>query len=225
MNQYSEPTPVQKYVAELIGTFFLVFIGVMAIMNDANGSGIGLVGIALAHGLALAGAVAAVGGISGAHVNPAVSIALAATGKMNWSDVPGYIVAQLVGSLLAVLIARGLLGDVASLGACLPGTGVSEGVALATEIALTFLLVFVICSVATDPDSAGRAIVPLANGFTVSFDILAGGPISGAAMNPARWFGPAVVGSNYTAAWVYLVGPIVGGGTGAFAYQFVRANK
>ena len=220
------PNPVQKYVAEFIGTFFLVFIGVMAIMGDAKfGTNIGLIGVALAHGLALAGAIAAVGGVSGAHVNPAVTISLAATGKVAWNDVPGYIVSQLVGALVAVLLARTLLGDVADLGACLPGAGISEGTALMTEIVLTFLLVFVISSVATDPGSAGKAIAPLAIGLTVTFDILAGGPISGAAMNPARWFGPAVIGSDYTAAWVYLAGPLVGGGLGAFAYRFVRSDK
>ncbi len=217
---------MQKYVAEFIGTFFLVFIGVMAIMSDAKfATNIGLVGVALAHGLALVGAVAAVGGISGAHVNPAVTIALAATGKVGWNDVPGYIVSQLVGALVAVLLAKNLIGVEGNLGACLPGPGISEGTALVTEIALTFLLVFVISSVATDPGSAGKAIIPLAIGLTVTFDILAGGSISGAAMNPARWFGPAVIGSNYTAAWVYLVGPIVGGALGAFAYQFVRSDK
>lgn len=221
----NDPYPVQKYVAEFIGAFFLVFITVMAIMGEAEfGTNIGLLGVALASGLAITGVVAAVGGISGAHVNPAVTISLAAIGNIGWNDVPGYIVSQLTGSLVAVLVAGALLGDVANLGACLPGAGITEGAALITEIVLTFFLMFVIASVATDPGSAGRGMAPLVIGLTVTVNILVGGPLSGAAMNPARWFGPAVIGSNYTAAWIYLVGPLVGAGLGAFAYQFVRAR-
>lgn len=228
MSGNGNPSAVQKYASEFFGTFFLVFIGVMAIMSNASLlTAIGLLGIALAHGLALAGGIAAVGGISGAHLNPAVSIALAAVGKLEWKDVPGYVVAQLAAALVATLLAKAILGDVANLGACLPGPGfeTATGVVLLTEIILTFLLVFVIASVGTDGTSAGRAIAPLAIGLTVTFDILAGGAISGAAMNPARWFGPAVVGSYYQMAWVYWVGPILGGALGAFAYKFVRTDQ
>lgn len=226
MNNKNSPTSLQKYFAEFVGTFFLLFVGVMASMSSARfGSEIGLLGESLAWGLAIVGAISAVGAISGAHINPAVSIALAATGKMSWTDIPGYIVSQLVGALLAVVIAKGLVGDFAGLGISAVGEGVSDSTAVIAEIVLTFLLVFVICSVGTDSGSAGRAIFPLAVGLVVTCNILAGGQLSGAAMNPARWFGPAVVGSNYGSAWVFLLGPFIGGTLGAFAYQFVRADE
>ena len=217
-------TAIQRYVTEAIGVFFLCFAGIMAIKGDVLGAGIGLLGIAFAHGIALACAVAGGGHISGAHYNPAVTFGLALFGRIGWNYVPGYFVSQLAGGVFAVLCANAISSG-GGMGACLPGVGVSAGQAVFAEIVLTFFLAYVVSAVGTDNSSAGSYIAPLAIGLTVFFDILAGGPVSGACMNPARWFGPAIVSSNFTAGWVYLVGPFVGGALGVGAYQFVRTNK
>ncbi len=226
MTSSKNASALQRYVVEMIGVFFLVFAGVMAIKGVvAFASGAGIVGIALAHGLALGCAIAAGGHISGGHYNPAVTVSLASVGKLSWNHVPGYIIAQLVGAFVAVLVATQVSGGAGGLGECQVGSGFTTTQALLAEIVLTFFLVYVVSAVGTDSTAAGTYVTPFAIGLTVTFDILAGGPVSGAAMNPARWFGPAAYGGDFTNAWVYLVGPLVGGLIGAWAYRFVRANK
>lgn len=188
-------------------------------MVNAQTGELGHVGVSLTFGLIILVMRAAVGHISGAHFNPAVTIAFAVTRHFPWREVFIYVVAQLLGAVLGVLTLRLLIGDVASLGAILPSGSPWQSFGL--EIILTAFLMFVIISVATD----GRAVsspAAIAIGFTVALDALWGGPISGASMNPARSFAPALVSGIWTDQWVYWIAPIVGATIGAILYQFLR---
>ena len=217
-------------LAELIGTFILIFTGcsvaVAAILQRSTaGPGIyDSLAVALAFGIALTAVVAAIGHVSGAHVNPAVTLALAITNKFSWQYVPIYIGAQLVGALLgavAVWIAYGEVGrELAGIAATIPGEGVGDLRALVVEILVTFILVFVVISVATD-DRAPAGVAPLAVGFALACGVLIAGPITGGSLNPVRTLGPAIVGFNFAALWVYIVGPIVGAVLAALVYDRV----
>lgn len=222
---------MRKYVAEFIVAFFLVFAGAGAIVADHYLQAVritesfGFLGIALAHGLALAIAIAAVGRISGGHGNPAVSLAAWVARRLSGADLAGYIVAQLLGGTVAALLLRGLLPNASvtetSLGvpALAEGIGVLPGVAI--EIILTFFLVITIWGTAVDR-RGNNTIAPLAIGLVLVFDILAGGPFTGAAMNPARWFGPAILsGPQWGNAVVWIAGPIVGALLGSIVYEQV----
>ncbi|MEM2138425.1 MAG: aquaporin [Candidatus Anstonellaceae archaeon] len=227
-----------KFYAELFGTFILTFIGSMAVVSFAGTllafGAANLLAIALAHGLALAIAVYAVGHISGAHVNPAITIGFLATGKMKANEAGYYVFAQLVGAgiagLLVGLLASGAATS-ANYGAPLPGNGVAETAALGFEVALTGLLAFVVLSTAADKRSTpgwhGFAI-----GMTLAVAILAGGAFSGASLNPARSFGPALAafafdgtGQAISFYWIYVLGPMVGGVLGAFLHKMTVAAK
>jgi len=203
-------------VAEFIGTFTLIFIGIGAIANmnpplqTATHLPINLLAIALAHGLAIAVMVAATLHISGGQLNPAVSTALIVTGKITPREGIAYIISQLAGAVAAAAICRALFGvDIVRGGtpALAPTTTIAAGIVI--EAILTFLLVFVIFG--TGVDQRGRMTTGLAIGFTVAMDILFGGPLTGAAMNPARTFGPALVANFWPAHYVYWIGPIAGG--------------
>jgi MIP family channel proteins len=161
----------------------------------------------------------AVGHVSGAHFNPAVSFAFALTRHFSWTKLLGYWVAQAAGALIAAAILRGSLGNRAHIGATLPAG--SQGQAFLWEVVLTFFLMFVILSVATDTRAVGEAAA-IAIGGTVGLDAMFGGPITGASMNPARSLGPALVSGDLHALWVYLLAPLVGAAVGGLAYQFVR---
>lgn len=210
------------YFAEFISTFALCFVGAGAICTDAaTGGQVGLVGIALAHGLVLAVFITATAATSGGHVNPAVSVASAVTGRMPWGRALGYVVSQLLGAVAAgyllVLIFPDEVRATVGGGTPVPALGVSDATAVLVEIVLTFFLAFSILGTAVD----GRApkLGGLLIGLTVTFDILVGGPITGAAMNPARAFGPALAAGVWTSHWVYWVGPIVGAVLGALSYD------
>jgi aquaporin NIP len=176
----------------------------------------------LTFGLVIMAMIYAVGHISGAHFNPAVSFAFALTRHFPWPRAVGYWAAQISGALAAALILRGSLGDRANVGATLPSG--STGQAFLWETVLTFFLMFVIIAVATDTRAVGEAAA-LAIGGTVALDALFGGPISGASMNPARSLGPALIAPEFTALWVYLLAPLVGAAGGALAYQVVRGEQ
>jgi MIP family channel proteins len=214
-----EPRLARSLLAEAIGTFALVFAGCGAIMVDAKTHALGHVGVAISFGLVIMVMIYAVGHISGAHFNPAVTLAFATSRHFPALRVPAYWAAQLAGALTAALILRGSLGDVAHVGATLPSG--SDGQALLWEGVLTFFLMFVIIAVATDTRAVGAAAA-IAIGGTVGLDALFGGPVTGASMNPARSFGPALVSGTWTDFWVYLAGPILGAAVGALAYQVVR---
>jgi MIP family channel proteins len=208
--------------AEAIGTFALVFAGAGAVMVEAKTGALGHVGIALTFGLVIAAMVYAVGHISGAHFNPAVSFAFALTRHFPWARAGAYGLAQLGGALLAAGFLRALLGDVGNVGATLPSGSQAQSFAL--EIVLTFFLMFVIMAVATDTRAVGEAAA-LAIGATIGLDAMFGGPISGASMNPARSLGPALVAGELSALWLYIVAPLVGASLGALAYQLVRGEE
>ena len=227
-SQVDSSNLVGSAVAELIGTFILVFTGcavaVAAILQRPTaGPGIyDSLAVALAFGLALVAIVAAIGHVSGAHVNPAVTLALAATKKFAWQYVPIYVGAQLVGALLGAIAVWVIYGDasreLANVAATFPAEGVGDLRALVAEILVTFILVFVIISVATD-DRAPAGVAPLAVGFALACGVFIAGPVTGGSLNPVRTLGPMIVAFDFTAVWVYIVGPIIGGVLAALVYD------
>ena len=190
-------------------------------MVDAEGGGLGQLGIAVAFGLAIATMIYGLGHVSGAHFNPAVSFGFALTRHFPWSRVAGYWAAQAAGAVVAALLLRASLGDVANVGATLPAG--SDRQAFLWEVVLTFFLMLVIMAVATDTRAVGEAAA-LAIGGTVGLCALVGGPVSGASMNPARSLGPALVSGDLDSLWIYLLAPLVGASLGAVAYQLLRGG-
>jgi MIP family channel proteins len=190
-------------------------------MVDAKTQALGQVGVALTFGLVIMAMVYAVGHISGAHLNPAVSFAFVLSRHFSWTSVFGYWAAQLLGALAAASILRASLGDIANVGATMPSG--SQAQSFLWELVLTFFLMFVVMAVATDTRAVGEAAA-IAIGGTVGLNALFGGPISGASMNPARSIGPAFVSGDLHALWLYIVAPLIGAGLGALAYQFLRAE-
>jgi MIP family channel proteins len=216
--------------AEFVGPFTLVIAGVGAIISTQNLSdGGNLVAVSLAHGLAIGLMVAALGHISGGHFNPAVTISMLATGQIALTRAVTYIVAQVLGGtagagvLTMVFPALGPMGrNNPGVNLGLPGLGpdVSISGALIMEAVMTFFLVLVIFGTVVDPRGP-KAIAPLAIGLMITMDILTGGRITGAAMNPARALGPALVQQDFTNWWIYWLGPIIGGLIAAFAYKSI----
>jgi len=211
----------RSLVAEAIGTFALVFAGCGAIMVDAKTGALGHVGVAITFGLVIMAMIYAVGHVSGAHFNPAVTLSFAFTRHFPRRHVPLYWGAQLAGALVAAAILRGSLGNIARLGATYPSG--SDRQALLWEAVLSFFLMFVIMAVATDAHAVGEAAA-IAIGGTVGLDAMFGGPITGASMNPARSLGPGIVTGDLHAVWIYLLAPLVGAALGALAYTFIRAE-
>jgi MIP family channel proteins len=216
------PTLARAVVAEAIGTFALVFAGAGAIMVDDKTHALGHVGVAIAFGLVIMVMIYAVGHVSGAHFNPAVSFAFALTRHFPWPRVAAYGAAQAIGALAAAALLRASLGERARVGATLPSG--SQGQSFLWEVVLTFFLMFVIMAVATDTRAVGEAAA-IAIGGTVGLDAMFGGPISGASMNPARSLGPALITGDLHALWLYLLAPLAGAALGALAYQFVRGEQ
>jgi MIP family channel proteins len=227
---------VRPLIAEMIGPFALVFVGAGSILLAATqgyGDGGTLVMVALAHGLAIGLMVAAAGHISGGHYNPAVTIALFLGGKIGLLKSVAYIAAQLIGATIAAMILNQMFDNsVADFASAIPavnydeGGGAADGIifgrgnALVMEMILTFFLVYVICGVAID-SRGPHAIASLAIGLTITMDILVGGPLTGAAMNPARHFGPALVEGEWKDAWLYWVGPVVGGAVASIVQNYI----
>src|SRR5688572_27535013 len=217
--------PFSAPLAEFLGTFFLCFAGIAAILSTtpAVGGGGGLVAVALAHGLALSVAVNAFGGVSGAHFNPAVTIAVLAAGRFPASKVPAYIAAQLAGATAAAAICASIFPAAAvseaNLGIPLPASWVGTATLVTAEIVATMLLVIAIFGTAVD--SRGRAVKigGFGIGLTVTFNILAIGPVTGASMNPARSFGPALVQGHWDWHVLYWLAPIAGAVIAALVYE------
>jgi aquaporin Z len=215
----------QALVAEFLGTFFLCFAGIAAILSatPAGGSGAGIVGIALAHGLALSVAVSAFGGISGAHFNPAVSAGFLVTGRLAPSRFVPYVIVQLAGATVAAAACRLVFLPEAvtqgQLGIPLPAAWASTSAVLVAEFIMTFLLMTAIYGTAVDERGKAVKIGGFGIGLTVAFDILAGGAVTGASMNPARSFGPALVQANFAWHWAYWVAPIAGACVAALLYE------
>ena len=198
---------MKRYLAEFIGTFALVFCGTGAIIINAQTGVISHAGIAITFGLIVMVMIYAVGNISGAHFNPAVTIAFTVAKKFPLNQLAQYILAQIGGALLASLILKFLFPENILLGATMPSGVVMQSFVL--EILLTFFLMFVIINVAHGSKEQGM-FAGLAIGSTVLLDAMFGGPISGASMNPARSFAPALVSGNLEYLWIYLTAPLIG---------------
>jgi len=213
----------RRALAEGLAAFALVFAGCGAIIANARYAGsLGTLGIGIVFGLVIMVMVYATGHLSGAHINPAVTLAFTLTRHFPLRAAFAYIPAQLLGAVAAAVLLRGLWPDEPGrLGATVPS--VSGGSAVVYEIVLTAFLMFVIMAVATDTRAVGAAAA-IAIGGTVALDAIFGGPVTGASMNPARSFGPAVAAWEWSDFWVYLIGPVVGAAGGALAYQLVRGE-
>jgi aquaporin Z len=200
----------RRLLSEVFGTFLLVLAGAGGAVVDAvSGGQVGRGAAVTAPGLTVLAVILFMGGIGGAHLNPAVTLAFSVRGDFPWRRVPGYIAAQLLGATTACLVLWAVFGKVGMLGATLPGAGITDVQAMVTELLLTVGLVSVILGTASSAQNVG----PLSAIAVAGYIVLAGlwaGPISGASMNPARSFGPAVVLVDFDTYWVYLVGPIAG---------------
>ena len=207
--------------AEAIGTFALVFAGAGAVMVDAKTHQLGHIGIAITFGLVIMAMIYAVGHVSGAHFNAAVTLAFALTRHFPWPRVFAYWGAQFAGALAAVVLLRASLGNIAHLGATLPSG--SNAQSFVFELVMTAFLMFVILAVATDTRAVGEAAA-IAIGGTIGLDAMFGGPISGASMNPIRSLAPALVSGDLHALWIYLTAPLAGAALGD-RLQFVRGES
>jgi aquaporin NIP len=216
------PSLVRALAAEAIGTFALVFAGCGAIMVDAKTNQLGHVGVAISFGLVIMFGIYAVGHISGAHFNGAVTFAFALTRHFPWPRAVAYWGAQFVGALSAAALLRASLGNIAHVGATYPSG--SAGQSFLWELVMSAFLMFVILAVATDTRAVGEAAA-IAIGGTIGLDAMFGGPISGASMNPMRSLGPGIVSGDLRAIWVYLLAPVLGTALGGLAYQFVRGES
>ena len=188
-------------------------------MVDAKTGALGHVGVAITFGLVIMAMIYAVGHVSGAHFNAAVTFSFAVTRRFPWPRAVAYWGAQFAGALSAALILRGSLGNIAHVGATLPSG--SDAQSFLWELIMSVFLMFVIMAVATDTRAVGEAAA-IAIGGTIGLDAMFGGPISGASMNPMRSLGPALVSGDLHALWIYLTAPVIGAALGAVLYQFVR---
>jgi MIP family channel proteins len=213
----------RRAAAEGMAAFALVFAGCGAIVADARGHGaLGAVGVSLTFGLIIMAMVYATGHLSGAHINPAVTIAFTLGRHFPAPDALAYIAAQLLGATAGALVLLAAWPDQpAQLGATVPSVGV--GAALLYEVLLTAILMFVITAVATDTRAVGAAAA-IAIGSAVALDALFGGPVTGASMNPARSFGPALASGTWGDFWIYVAGPVAGAALGVFGYELVRGS-
>ena len=213
----------RRAAAEAVGTFFLVFIGPGSVMVDAySGGAVGQVGVALAFAFVVIAMIYALGHLSGAHINPAVTLAFWSVRRFPAAEVVPYLLAQCTGAVAASFALRAVLGPVGDMGATLPGIPV--GAAFGVEWLLSFALMFVIMAVATD-ERVADGFAALAVGFTVGFCALMGGPLTGASMNPARSLGPALAGDLWRAHWVYWLSPISAMIVAARTYEWLREAR
>jgi MIP family channel proteins len=220
--------------AEAAGTFVLVLsitsaAVAAALSRPVAGAPYGSLAVPVAGGLGLAIAVAGLGHISGAHLNPAVTLGLAVNRQFPWAYVPGYILAQVAGATAAAAVTWGLYGNqarsIAHLGATAPAAGVSAGRVLAGEAVVTFVLVLVVVAVATD-SRVPRGIAAMATGAALAVAIVISGPVSGAGVNPARAIGPMILAGQFTDWWAYLTAPLAGGVAAVALYdRFLRAGN
>ncbi|XP_008802606.2 aquaporin NIP2-1-like [Phoenix dactylifera] len=214
------PFLLKKVVAEMIATFLLVFVTCgSAALSKSDGRLISQLGQSMAGGLIVTVMIYAVGHISGAHMNPAVTLAFAVLRHFPWIQVPFYWSAQISGALLASFILGQLLHPITNLGTTTPSGTPYQ--ALVMEIVVTFCMMFVTLAVATDTKAVGE-LAGLAVGSSVCITSILAGPVSGGSMNPARTLGPAIASKNYNSLWVYFLGPVLGTLSGGSAYTFIR---
>jgi aquaporin TIP len=212
-----EENLLRRGVAEFIGTFTLIFIG--------GGAGIvsgqDIVAVALANGLAIGIMVTNLGHISGGHFNPAITLGFVATRRITLPLALAYWISQFAGAIVAAAILRGLFSHAQFLGSVPHAAGFGAGKGLVVEIILTFFLVWAVFATAVDPRGAFKSIAGLAIGLTITIDVLMGGPLTGAAMNPARAFGPELLGNVWGEGWIYYLGPAIGALIAATAYEYL----
>ncbi|KAL5558992.1 hypothetical protein UlMin_035203 [Ulmus minor] len=219
------PSNFQKIVAEIIGTYILIFIGCgSALVNKVQP--LTIVGIAIVWGLVLTASIYALGHVSGAHFNPAVTIALAAARKFPWKHVPMYVVSQVLGSTLASLTLRVLLNEQNSIRVTMTqySAPTSDLEAITWEFIITFILMLTICAVATD-HRASKDLSGVAVGAALLVNVMVAGPITGASMNPARSLGPAIASGIYKNIWVYMIAPVLGALTATMVYSILRVPQ
>ncbi len=214
----------RKYLCELIGTFALVFFAAGAVMIDDITGRLGPVGSGIVSGSIITIVIYTFGNVSGAHVNPALSIAAVALGQLHKRLLPGYIIAQMAGSALAGYFLLQVIGRYGKMGVNIPNTelGVTALPAFAVELFLSLLLMWVICATAFHKSAANK-FAGIAIGATVGIEVMLMGPYAGAAMNPARAFGPYLVYGDFSSYWIYLAGPIIGMLLGAWLYLFTHS--
>jgi aquaporin NIP len=213
------PSLIRRSGAEFVGTMVIVIAGCGAIIVNSSSGALGHAGVALTFGLAVMVMIAATGHLSGAHFNPAVTLAFAVTRHFPWREVPWYVGGQLAGAVAGATTLRIIFGPLAALGATVPAG--PDGQSFAIELILSAVLMLVIIAVATDTRAVGQ-LAAIAIGATVALDALWGGPVSGASMNPARSFGPALLSQTWTSHWIYWAAPIGGALLGALLYQWLR---
>jgi len=209
----------KSLVVEFIGTFALIFIGAGAVAIDIGG----LVGAAFAHGFVVVAFVYAYGHISGTHINPAVTLGLLIAGEIEFVAAIGYWVVQFLGGILGAVLLNAVMPNPNDLGVTILAAGVTPVQGLVVEIVLTFFLVSTIFN--TDVSGKAGNFAGLAIGLTLIACILMGGPLTRAALNPARTLGPAIVSGNYADMWLYFIGPCVGSILAAFLYIGVLKDK
>jgi len=211
--------PWNALVAEIVGTFLFFFVGIGAAVQVGTDAA-GLVVVALAHGVVLAVMVSALGAVSGAHFNPAVTFAVWLAGQIPGRRALSYIIAQLIGGLAAAWALRAVFSPTLAptLGRPTLGAGIDPIVAIGIEAVLTAVLLIAVFGTAIDP--RGPKVGGLAIGLAVAADILMGGPLTGAAMNPARWFAPAAVTGVWDNSFVWILGPLIGATLAALAYRY-----
>lgn len=219
------PSLAAKLVAEALGTFLFVFVGAgsIVLITHTGGGGGGLVGVALAHGIALGVVVSAFGFISGGHINPAVTVAIWVAGRIDAMTGALYVIAQLIGAAAAAYALRLVFPESSWQPTAIGGAAVAAGItltgAIVIEAVLTAVLLVAVFGTAVDaraPKLGGMAI-----GLSVTADVLMGGPLTGAAMNPARWFGPALAAGAWDNWFVWIIGPLAGALIVALAWRFV----
>jgi len=214
----------KKYITEFIGTFFLLFVGTGAIIvNHLSNNALGHMGIAFAFGFVILILIYACGHISGAHFNPAVTIAFSVVGKFSKGQIVPYIISQILGALCASAVLRMLLGNVCDMGGTFPTLPVGSNLITTSfimEFVFTFLLMFVIMSVATDSRAEG-SFAGIAIGLTVLIGATVAGPISGGSFNPARSIAPGIISGNMEHLWLYIVSPTMGAICGSLLYTVI----
>jgi aquaporin Z len=214
----NEGDPVRRGVAEFVGAFTLIFIG--------GGAGIishsDIVAVALANGLAIGIMVTNLGHISGGHFNPAITLGFVVTRRISAVLAAVYWFSQLLGAVCAAFVLRYLFTELAvKVTAPAPSPNITDGKALLLEAIMTFFLVWAVWATAVDARGAFKAIAGLAIGLTITIDVFVGGPVTGAAMNPARAFGPEVAGNTWTGWWIYWIGPGAGALVASLVYEYL----
>ncbi len=214
---------INKYVAEMVGTFILVYAIASAATVYQNSGQLGVIGIGLVHAFVLTAIVYAIGYRSGAQVNPAVTVGLLVAGKLKPLEAGLYVVSELVGAVIASLVVFAIFGSAMTASVTLPANG-NVVRAFVLETVMTFTLVYVVLATTTSKNYKIAPLAGVAIGLTLGFNVIFGGSISGGSLNPARSFGPALVTGNFNYNWIYWIAPIVGGLISAGIYKAIHKD-